>query len=241
MALAAGEFVRIAPHVIRLQADGFQEIDDTLLQLPPGFRQLVDDQGLADDRTDIHARIERGIRVLEDDLDVAAQQAKLVRRQLPAILAFKMDVARGRLDQAKHAASGGRFAAAGFADQPQGLAAVDVKVHAVDRVDAVGVAPEQAALERKFLGQVRDPEQRLTHWTTVASAWIQATLWSGSSSRKAGCATRHSSVANLQRAAKRQPGGGAISFGTVPAMVASRVLRIAAISRRGIERIRPCV
>src|SRR4029079_3453166 len=183
MALAAGEFVRIAPHVIRLQADGFQEIDDTLLELPPGFRQLVDDQGLADDRTDIHARIERGIGVLEDDLDVAAQQAKLVRRQLPDILAFKMDVARGLTRQAKPAASGGRFAAAGCADQPQGLAAVDVKVHAVDRVDAVGVAAEQTALERKFLGQVLDPEQRLTHWTTVASAWMQDTVCTRSTLR----------------------------------------------------------
>src|SRR4029078_5190703 len=137
------------------------------------------------------------------DLDVAAQQAKLVRRQLPDILAFKMDVARGRLDQAKHAASGGRFAAAGFADQPQGLAAVDVKVHAVDRVDAVGVAAEQTALERKFLGQVRDPEQRLTHWTTVASAWMPATLWPGSRRRKAGCGIRASAGVKLARRAAR--------------------------------------
>ena len=74
-----------------------------------------------------------------------------------------MDLARGRLDQAKHAAPGGRFAAAGFADQPERLAAVDLKIDAVDGMDAAGLAAEQAALERKLLGQVRDPEQRLMH------------------------------------------------------------------------------
>jgi lipopolysaccharide export LptBFGC system permease protein LptF len=43
---------------------------------------------------------------------------------------------------------------------------------------------------------------------------MQATLWPGSSSRKAGGAARHSSVAKLQRGAKRQPADGAISLGT---------------------------
>src|SRR5713101_4033055 len=64
LALAAGELVRIASHMIRLQTDGLEQIHDTLFKLPPGFRQLVNDQGFANDRADVHPRIERCIRVL---------------------------------------------------------------------------------------------------------------------------------------------------------------------------------
>ena len=131
--------LRIAGHVVRAQADGLQQLDDALFELLPGFGQPVNDQRLADDRADIHARIERSIRVLKDDLDVAAQQAKFIGPQRPNILAFKMDLARGRFDQAKHAASGGRFAAAGFADQTKRFAAVDMKIDAVHRMDAAGL------------------------------------------------------------------------------------------------------
>src|SRR4030088_1524596 len=77
LALTAGELVRMAAHVIRLQADGFQQIHDALFKLPPGFRQFVNDQGFTNDGADTHARIERRIRVLKDDLDIAAQVAKL--------------------------------------------------------------------------------------------------------------------------------------------------------------------
>jgi hypothetical protein len=72
----AGELVRITCHVIGAQADGLQQIDHALFELLLGFGQLIDDQRLADDRADIHARIERGVRVLKDDLDVAAQDAR---------------------------------------------------------------------------------------------------------------------------------------------------------------------
>src|SRR6266446_8474077 len=163
LALTTGKLVRIASHMIRLQADGLQQIHHTLFKLPPGFRQPVNDQGFANDRADVHARIERCIRVLKDNLDVAAQDAKLACLQRSDILAFKMDLAPGRFDQAKHATPGGRFTTAGCANQPEGFAAVDVKIDTVDSMDAASLTAEQAAPERKFLGQIPDPEQRLTH------------------------------------------------------------------------------
>ena len=162
--------------MIGLQADGLEQFHDPLFELAPGFRQLVNDQGFADDCADIHARIERGIGILKDDLDVAAQDAKRVGFQRPDVLVLKINLARGRLDQAKHATSGGRLATAGFADQPEGFAAIDVKIDAVDGMDAAGLAAEQAALEGKLLGEVADAEQRFTHGTTVSSAWMHATL-----------------------------------------------------------------
>ena len=130
----------------------------------------MNDQGFANDGADVHARVERGIGVLKDDLDVAAQQAEFAGLQRPDVAAFKMNLARGRLDQAQHATPGGRLAAAGFADQPEGFAALDVKIDAVDGMDAAALAAEQAAFKEKFLGQIFDAEQRLTHGATVASA-----------------------------------------------------------------------
>src|SRR6185369_15002355 len=110
---------------------------------------------------------------------------------------------------------------------------------AVDGVHGARLATaEQAALQRKLLGQLRHAKQRRVRrgdfaHDAVASAWMQATLCPASISRRGGCARRHSSVAKLQRGAKRQPGGGLISRGTTPAMVESRVLRTAAVSMRG--------
>src|SRR6266478_5992133 len=50
LALTAGKLVRIASHMIRLQADGLEQVHHTLFKLPPGFRQPVNDQGFANDR-----------------------------------------------------------------------------------------------------------------------------------------------------------------------------------------------
>src|SRR5690349_9292929 len=78
LTLPAGKFMRIAAHVIGLQPDGLEQADDALLELALVLRQLMNDQGLADDGADAHARIERGVGILEDDLDVAAERAQAV-------------------------------------------------------------------------------------------------------------------------------------------------------------------
>src|SRR6204780_1560655 len=156
LALTAGEFVRMAADMIRLPADGLEQIHAALFELPPGLGQFVNDQGFADDRADAHARIERRIRILKDDLDIAAQDTQLIGRQRSDLLAFEIDLSGSRFDQAKHATPCGRLAAAGLADQPQRFAAGDVKIDAVDRADAAGLTAEQAALERKCLGQAPD-------------------------------------------------------------------------------------
>ena len=77
----------------------------------------VDDQRLGDDVVDRHPRVQRRVRVLEDDLQVAAQRPH--RRaaelgQLPAVVLHRAD--GGRL-QVEDRPAGGRLAAAGLADQ----------------------------------------------------------------------------------------------------------------------------
>ena len=93
---------------------------------PPSRRRIrpgaVDEQRLHDDVCDIHARVERPIGVLEDDLNVPPPRAQRLRAESDEIVAEKFDAARCRFDQAEQHAADRRFAAAGFADQAERLA-----------------------------------------------------------------------------------------------------------------------
>ena len=67
LALAAGELVRVAARVLRLQTDEVHHPRDLL---PPLGRapEAVDPQALADAVADRRPRVEARVRVLEDDL-----------------------------------------------------------------------------------------------------------------------------------------------------------------------------
>ena len=79
------------------------------------------------------------------------------------VLALKPDFAGGRLDQAQDAAAGGRFAGAGFADEAERLALLDVEADAVDGMHDGLVAQQEAGADVELLGQVPDREQRRAH------------------------------------------------------------------------------
>src|SRR6516162_459753 len=74
LALTAGELMWVSPHVIGVEPNGFEQLDDSVHELPMGLHQAMNGQRLAYDRADCHARIERGIRILENYLHVAAQR-----------------------------------------------------------------------------------------------------------------------------------------------------------------------
>ena len=67
LALAARELVRVAPRVVRLEADQVHHPRDLAAALA-GVAEAVDAQPLADAVADRRARVERRVRVLEDDL-----------------------------------------------------------------------------------------------------------------------------------------------------------------------------
>ena len=67
-------------------------------------------------------RVQRGVGVLEDHLDLAAQRLELRRRQLREVLALEDDLAGGGLVEPGDQAARGRLAAAGLADEPKGPA-----------------------------------------------------------------------------------------------------------------------
>ena len=101
----------------------------TRSRLAAAVGEPVDLQPLADDVADRHARIERGVRILENDLHLAAHLAQLALRASPAdVLPVENHFAAGGLDRA--AGSRGPtvdLAAARFADQAERLARADVE------------------------------------------------------------------------------------------------------------------
>ena len=81
LALAAGEFVRIAEARLRIEADVLQRLDDVLLAFVPRDVRQVNPHALLDDVGHRHARRQRAVRVLEHDLHVAAVRPHLLEAQ----------------------------------------------------------------------------------------------------------------------------------------------------------------
>jgi hypothetical protein len=129
-------------------------------------------QRLADDPLHGHARVERAERVLEDDLQVAAQAAHLRRRQRHHVGAVVDDLPGVGLDQAQDQPAGRRLAAARLADQAERLAAADGEVDAVDRAHhrARPAAEPQALAHREMLDQTGRLEQDRAHFAASRGA-----------------------------------------------------------------------
>ena len=144
LALAAGKFVGVAAHETRLEPDQPQQFLDPRAAFVR-WHEVMQRQWLAEDLSDRHARIERGVRVLEDDLRLPAERAQCAGVEAEQVTAFETDAAGIRFDQAQHETAHGRLAAAGFADQGQRLAGIDVEADAVDRPDESGRPAEQIA------------------------------------------------------------------------------------------------
>ena len=179
--------MRIAPRVLGQQADDGQKLAGALLALGLGV-QAVHGHRLDQDLAHGHARIERGVGVLEDDLHVAAQLAQRLLVEVRDLLALEAHRARRRIHQAQHQPAGRRLAAARFAHQRQGLAAGDLEGHALDGAHhADHPAADQAARDREVLYETPhikngDLEHRCrrAHAAFLASstgAFQQATWW----------------------------------------------------------------
>ena len=124
--------------------------------------QVVDLHRLGDDVADRHARVQRGVGVLEDHLQVAAHLAHLATVELRQVLALEDHLAGGRLVELQDGATGRGLAATGLAHQTERLTLLDVEGDAVDGLDRADLALEDDPLgQREVHHQVLDLEQRL--------------------------------------------------------------------------------
>src|SRR3546814_3923291 len=116
---------------------------DTLVPYTPIFRSRlalrlvrldsVDAHRLGDDLADLHARIQRAVRILEDDLDLLAKQVQALAVEVRELHAVDDVLAGGLLLELQDAAAGRRLAAAGLAHQAERFALPHGEADVVDR------------------------------------------------------------------------------------------------------------
>ena len=156
LALAAGELVRIALESICAEPDQRHQFAGAALGL--GTRDAMGDRPVSDDPADALARIERGIGVLEDHLDLATK-----RPQRLAALGQEIDLAEPdraciRRQQTHQALADGRLAGAGFPDDAERLAAAQREADIVGGRDRA-LGSEQARPADIGLAEALDAER----------------------------------------------------------------------------------
>ena len=159
---------------------------------------------------DRHARIERGVGILKDELRVAAEGAQFGRAKRQHVLAVKPHGARRSARSA--AAPAGRrvdLPHPDLADQRQRLACIDREAHAVDRLHESRRPPEQRAAADEMLHQPFDLQQRRAHMRPAARS---GRAGSGSNAR-----SRAQRPAARPGCNPRSPADSAARSGSLPA------------------------
>ena len=137
LALAAGELMGVAGGMLAVEPHAVHQLQNPLMALLLARVHLMYVQRLADDIRDRHARVERGIGVLENHRRLLAVLVDV--RPGGDGLAVEQNLAfRGLVEVQQRAADGG-FAAAGLAHESKRLALADGKGHVVHRLERLGL------------------------------------------------------------------------------------------------------
>ena len=144
-------------HQTRVEADRTEHVADQLFAL---FWVLDarDHQRLGDDVADAPPRVERGNRILEDQLHAPAHLSQRVALHRREVLAIEQNPPRDSPPQLQHRATQRGLAATGLADQTEGLAARNLQAyirHRVDRLAAHGIFNDEVFHPEKWLARKR--------------------------------------------------------------------------------------
>src|SRR5450631_982709 len=242
--LPAGELVGIIFHLVRAEPDLMEQFGDALLLFAAG-RQTVHAERLTDDIASRHARIERGKRVLEDDLHRTPMRTQFGFSEIGDVAAVDPDAAPGWLNEAQDAPRDRRFAATGFADKPERFSDANRKTDAVHRMHGADFAAKDAAAHRVLFDEVRHLEQsaHIGHGDLAVSAARQhAAKWFSSHACSGGYSSRQRAITSPHLGAKAQPFGRLVNEGTMPGISTSGASALVlSEGRDGIEAIRPRV
>ena len=149
LALPARELVRIAEGVVPRQPGRLQRRLDACLAVGRIRGQPVDLERLGDEVVDRLLRVERLVRVLEDDLDASPVRAeRRVPHRVETSAPSNADRARRLAGELDDDPAGRRLAGPGFADQGQDLALGEREVDPVDRPDDARWRPRRTASSR---------------------------------------------------------------------------------------------
>src|SRR5947207_11190199 len=122
LALAAGELVGILGERVRGEAHLVEQLEGEGAPLGLAAAHAVDLHRLHQDLAHREARIERGIRILEHDLDAPLVGVRRLRRQRQQVPALEQHLAAGSLVQPHEQQADRGLAVPGFADHPERLA-----------------------------------------------------------------------------------------------------------------------
>jgi hypothetical protein len=150
LTLASAEFVRIASCVLRRQSHYFQQRLDPIAACPPIMGQPMNVQRLADDFESRQPRIQRTVRILENNLKATTLSPEFPAPQTCDIAAIKLNVPRSRIHKPDNGPRQGCFAAAAFTDEAKRLSLGNLKTHIVNCPHKIPNAPEQAVLNREI-------------------------------------------------------------------------------------------
>jgi hypothetical protein len=109
--------MRIALQIARWHADKIHQLPEPRGNIRTRADR-VDVQRLGNEITDPATRVERGGRILKDHLHAAAERAELPLRRFRDVHAFESQPSLIDVVETREAASEGRLAATGLADQP---------------------------------------------------------------------------------------------------------------------------
>ena len=140
LALTARQLVGIPLAVGGPQRDAFEQRVDLAPRLVSRCRAAMEAQRLGDDVGHPPARVERGLRVLEDHLELRAQRAQPVFRQVGDVAPVEQQAARGRPVEPDQGAPQAGLAGAALADDAERVAGREREVDAVQNVDRRGRA-----------------------------------------------------------------------------------------------------
>src|SRR3546814_2316955 len=152
LSLTAGELMRITALVSRIEADAQHHLVDIAIQVPHRHQAVVT-RCLTDDLRDAHAWIERGVRVLEDHLDLQRRGLGVAPLQPGYVAAAEGDGAFRLRQDAGDDPAEGRLAAARLADETDDFAFGDRQVDLVDGTDDL-FAHAGAEQVRGLLGEI---------------------------------------------------------------------------------------
>src|SRR5690606_13931180 len=130
LTLAAGELMRITRGKRRVEPDRRQPLMHVGRSARPAD-ETVRNRSFGNALADPHAWIERGERILKDGLDAGRGLARTVAITHRLFAIEEHDAAVRGIDAGRHPAER-RLARAGFADQPQCLAALQGQADAID-------------------------------------------------------------------------------------------------------------
>jgi len=144
--------------VVGPQADELEQLGDPGGALFPRQRAVVHDERKRDDLFDRLPLVQRRVRILEDDLHLAAEPPQLAARDPEEVGRLEVDAARGGFVETEQEPGECRLPRARLADEADGLAAGEHERDVVDRLDD---AARPRSAEAEVAAQVVDHDERL--------------------------------------------------------------------------------